>query len=194
MDRPNLSSARNKRRRRGNPPVKLLYLLRHTKSSWDDPSIDDFERALNKRGRKAASLLADHWRQQDVHPTAVLCSPAKRARQTLEPILPSLGDTPVTYDRRLYDATQQTLLALIAELPHSCRSALLIGHNPGLQRLALHLVKADPANPAFRLLSDKLPTGGLVTVSMETDDWSRIAARRCTLEGFIRPSDLGGED
>jgi phosphohistidine phosphatase len=174
--------------------VKLLYLLRHTKSSWDDPSIDDFERALNKRGLKAATLLANYCRQQDIRPEVVLCSPAKRARQTLTPLLPALGDTPVTFDRRLYEATQQTLLALIAELPHRCRSALLVGHNPGLQRLALHLVKADPANPAFRLLSDKLPTGGLVTLSTATDDWNRLAARQCTLDSFIRPSDLGGDD
>lgn len=174
--------------------MKLLYLLRHTKSSWDDPSIDDFERPLNKRGRKAAALLADYCHLQGIRPGAILCSPAKRTRQTLDPLLAALHDAPVTFDRRLYEAAPQTLLALIAELPLHCRSLLLVGHNPGLHRLALHLVKADPANPTLRLLSNKLPTGGLVTLSSPADDWNGLLAGDCTLDSFVRPSDLDGED
>jgi phosphohistidine phosphatase len=174
--------------------VKLLYLLRHTKSSWDDPSIDDFERPLNKRGRKAATLLAEYCLAHTIRPAVVLCSPAKRTRQTLETLQPALGDVPATFDRRLYEATRQTLQALIGELPRSCRSALLVGHNPGMQRLALHLVRADPDNPSLRLLSDKFPTGGLLTLSAETDVWSQSAVGNWTLDSFVRPSDLGGED
>ncbi len=173
--------------------MKLLHLLRHTKSSWDDPSIDDFERPLNKRGRKAATLLAEYCRLHGVRPDVVLCSPAKRTRQTLAFLSPALGDAPATFDRRLYEATPQTLLALIAELPRGRRSVLLVGHNPGLQRLALHLLKAEPASPALRLLTDKLPTGGLVTLSAATEDWSRLAAEGCALESFIRPGDLDAD-
>jgi phosphohistidine phosphatase len=174
--------------------MRLLYLLRHAKSSWDDPGIDDFYRPLNKRGRRAASLLTDYFRTHEIHPTMVLCSPSTRTRQTLEFFLPALSDAQISFDQRLYEATRQTLLALINELPDNCQSVLLIGHNPGLQRLALHLIKADPTNTALQLLNDKLPTGGLVSLSTSTDRWGQLTARGCLLEGYVRPSELGGED
>lgn len=173
--------------------MKLLYLLRHTKSSWDDPSIDDFERPLNKRGRKAATLLADYCRHHEIRPEIVLCSPAKRTRQTLESLQSALGNAPVAFERRLYEATSLTILALIAELPRNCHSALVIGHNPGLQRLARYLVDADSPNPALRHLGDKLPTGGFVTLSAQINEWDRLTAGGCTLDGFLRPGDLDGE-
>ncbi|HXP96768.1 MAG TPA: histidine phosphatase family protein [Telmatospirillum sp.] len=171
-----------------------MYLLRHAKSSWDDPGIDDFDRPLNKRGRKASALLAKYFEDQGVRPETILCSPAKRARQTLSSLSPVMVDREATFDRRLYEASRQTLQALLAELPARCGSVLLVGHNPGLQRLALYLVKPVPALPALRLLNDKLPTGGLVTLSAEINDWSRLQMGACTLESFIRPNDLGTDE
>ena len=193
MGCPSLSCARNIFCREGSA-VKLMYLLRHTKSSWDDPSIEDFDRPLNKRGRKAATLLAEHFRRNDIRPEITLCSPANRTRQTLDSLLPALDHREAIFDRRLYEASRHTLQALLSELPSRCHSVLLIGHNPGLQRLALYLVRAAPGTPALRALNDKLPTGGLVTLSAAIDDWTDLPAGTCTLESFVRPTDLGGED
>lgn len=170
--------------------MKQIHLLRHAKSSWDDPDVDDFGRPLNKRGRKTAALLADYFHQHGIRPDIVLCSPANRARQTLTPLLAALRTVPVTYDPRIYEAPPMTLHALLSELPQRCLSALLIGHNPGLQRLALAL--ADPArrDPAIAQLADKFPTGGLLTLAAPIEDWSRLVAGSCRVENFLRPKDL----
>jgi phosphohistidine phosphatase len=105
-----------------------------------------------------------------------------------------MADREATFDRRLYEASRQTLQALLAELPSRCASVLLVGHNPGLQRLALYLAKTDLPQPALRLLNEKLPTGGLVTLSAEINDWNRLQMGICTLESFIRPNDLDEEE
>lgn len=171
--------------------VKLMYLLRHAKSSWDDPSIDDFDRPLNKRGRKAATLLATYFQSQNIRPDTILCSPSKRTRQTLENLQPVLGNVEATFDRRLYEASQHTIYAFLSELPNRSRSILLIGHNPGLQRTALCLAKATPHTPMLQLLDDKFPTGSLATLSAKIDDWSQLSPGGCVLENIIRVSDLG---
>lgn len=171
--------------------MKQLFLLRHAKSSWDDPSLDDFERPLNKRGRRSAKAIADHLGNHALRPAAILCSPAKRARQTLELIQPALGkEIPVTFDMRLYEASRQTLLARLTELMPSLPSVLLVGHNPGLQRLALYLAREQEANPQIHLLHEKYPTGGLVTFSAAIETWKDLRAGICGLEGFVRPSEL----
>ncbi|WP_158240651.1 SixA phosphatase family protein [Telmatospirillum siberiense] len=170
--------------------MKLIHLLRHAKSSWDDPDIDDFERPLNKRGHKTAVLLADYFRRQRIRPDIVLCSPAKRTRQTLDALRASFHDVPVTCDRRLYDAAPMTLHALLAELPRRCLSVLLIGHNPGLQQLALALSDPGRENPERPRLAEKFPTGGLVSLSAPIEEWPLLKDGTCTLEAFIRPRDL----
>src|SRR5881227_1774110 len=104
--------------------MKQLYLLRHAKSNWDDPDIDDFDRTLNKRGRRAAKAMATYFREAGLAPSMVLCSPAKRTRETLKYLQPSLGAAPILFDRRIYEASYQTLLHCLADLPAEAESVL----------------------------------------------------------------------
>jgi phosphohistidine phosphatase len=170
--------------------MKLIYLLRHAKSSWADRSLDDFDRPLNQRGVKAAAQIAQRIRKAEIKPAVVLCSPAVRTRQTLAPLLPWLADTPVDFDPRLYEASDATLFAHLARLSGPVPSALLIGHNPGLERLAATLASETSPATLISRLRDKFPTGGLAVFTAAIDDWSALRPRSCRLIEFVRPTDL----
>jgi phosphohistidine phosphatase len=170
--------------------MKILYLLRHAKSSWDDPDIADFDRMLNKRGRKAAKMMAQYMKDAGLRPAVVLCSPAKRTRETLKLLAPALDGAPSTFDHRIYEASYQTLLLCLADLPNDVPSVLLLGHNPGLERLALYLMNDLGHGPGAARLQDKYPTGSLCVLSAPTDDWADLKVGSCRLEDFIRPADL----
>jgi phosphohistidine phosphatase len=173
--------------------MKLLYLLRHAKSSWDDPDLDDFDRPLNKRGRKSAKAMAAHFRAAGVAPDIVLCSPAKRTRETLKHLAPALDHVPVRLDRRIYEASYQTLLLCLADLPSEVESVLLVGHNPGLERLALYLMSDQGHGPGAARLQDKYPTGSLAVLSAPASEWSDLKVGSCRLDDFVRPADLDAE-
>jgi len=163
-----------------------LYLLRHAKSSWDDPGSNDRDRPLSPRGRRAAERLAEHLRAEGVHPDLVLCSPAVRARQTLARVRRALGDPKVTFDEILYAADAERLLARLRTVPAGVETVLLIGHNPGLQDLALDLAAEGRG---LRKLRAKLPTGALVSLSFE-GAWSDLGPGRAVLAGFVVPREL----
>jgi phosphohistidine phosphatase len=149
--------------------VKRLWLLRHAKSSWDDPGLPDPDRPLAPRGRRAAELLAAHLAASDIRPSLVLCSSSLRTRQTLAAILPTLGDAfEVRIERALYGAGAAQLLDRLRRLSNRASSAMLIAHNPGIQDLALALA-AD--GPALDRLREKFPTGALATVEFDVKRW-----------------------
>src|SRR5437879_5489012 len=116
--------------------AKHLFILRHAKSSWDDPGLDDHDRPLAPRGRKAARLMADHVRASEIHPSLVLCSPAKRTRQTLDAVLPG-GKTVI--EPALYGASAGSILARLRGVSNTTASVMVIGHNPAMQDLVLQL-------------------------------------------------------
>src|SRR3954452_14534420 len=105
--------------------MKRLYVLRHAKSSWDDPALGDHDRPLAPRGRKAAKAIARHLRDERVEPELVLCSTAKRARQTLERSEPARGRRKVRVERELYGAESGALLELLHAVPDSVGSVML---------------------------------------------------------------------
>jgi len=170
--------------------MKLLYLLRHAKSSWDGPDMADFDRPLTKRGRKSAKLMAQYFKEQGIKPAAILCSPAKRTQETLKYLVPILCDVEATLDRRIYEASYQTLLLCLADLPAELPSVLLIGHNPGLERLALYLMNDKDHGPTAARLQDKYPTGSLAVLSVPADDWRDLKVGSGRLDHFVRPADL----
>lgn len=174
-------------------PMKLLYLLRHAKSSWDDPDLDDFDRPLNKRGRKAAKIMAAYFKDSGLAPAMVLCSPSKRTKETLKHLAPVLGDVPVEYDRRIYEASYQTLLLCLGDMPSEIGSVLVIGHNPGLERLALYLMSDQGHGPGAARLQDKYPTGSLAVLSSPAEGWDDLKVGSCRLDDFVRPVDLDAE-
>jgi phosphohistidine phosphatase len=121
-------------------------------------------------------------------PDLVLCSPAKRAHETLEGIVPALGEAPeVIVDAELYGAGAEHLLARLRHIAGDVQSAMLVGHNPAIHDLALELAVAGPE---LDRLSRKFPTGALATLGFE-DAWAELGPGGAELTAFVRPRDLG---
>ena len=166
--------------------MKRLYLLRHTKSSWDEPGLLDRDRPLAPRGRKAARKLGQHLSAAGIRPELVLCSSALRARQTLEGLADVLGNAEVLVEDQLYAAEADGLLDRLRRVPESTGSVMVIAHNPGLHDLALELAASGPA---LERLREKFPTGGLATIEVEAD-WRDIDRGRGRLVALATPKDL----
>jgi phosphohistidine phosphatase len=166
--------------------MATLYLLRHAKSSWDDSALSDHDRPLAPRGQRATRLLSEHIREAGISPALVLCSSARRARETLEGIEEALGDTEVRIEPELYGASAEDLLARLRRIPGETPSAMLVGHNPGIQAFALGL-----AGSGHRLdqMIGKYPTGALATLEFQ-GVWDELAPGAATLAAFVRPKDL----
>jgi phosphohistidine phosphatase len=172
--------------------MRQLLLLRHAKSSWDDPRLEDHARPLAPRGRLAALSMRQVMHDIGLAPDLVLVSPAKRTLQTLEALEP-WDETPlVELMELLYLATARQLLSVLNNVSVTVRSVLLVGHNPGLHDLALLLVGKDamtPAHPDMRRLGRSYPTGALAEFSVATD-WSELREGGGRLQRFLVPRDL----
>jgi phosphohistidine phosphatase len=174
--------------------TKQLFVLRHAKSSWDDPVLDDHERPLAPRGQRATRLLAEHLRSRGIEPALVLCSSARRTRETLQGVAPG-GE--VVIEPELYFASCDGVLERLHRVPDDTPSAMVIGHNPALQILVLRLAGANGGVATVDGDSDgdldhvrrKFPTGALATLSFACS-WRELAAGAATLEGLVRPRDL----
>jgi phosphohistidine phosphatase len=166
--------------------MRFVYLLRHAKSSWKS-GAPDHERPLARRGRRAAKAIRRHLLEQRIEPELVLCSTARRARETLERIEPALGTPAVRIERELYGAGSDALLDRLRSVPDEVGSVMLIGHNPGLQLLALEL--AQPAGELHEL-DVKYPTAALVTLAFPGAAWRLLEPGAAELVGVVRPRDL----
>jgi phosphohistidine phosphatase len=167
--------------------MKLLYLLRHAKSSWNDPTLNDHERPLTRRGKRAAETIRDHLRANGVRPDLVLCSTARRAVATLDRITPGIGaGVEVRTETGLYAAGSADLLRRLREVPDAVGSVMVIAHNPGLQDLAIDLAGGGEA---LARLEEKFPTGALATLGFD-GTWSDLGEHRARLIGFSTPGDL----
>jgi phosphohistidine phosphatase len=165
------------------PPPRTLYLLRHAKSSWADEGVADVDRPLAPRGERDARRLAQRLGRQGVDPDVVLCSPALRARQTLELLRPGLReDVEVLVEDGLYGAVAAALLQRLRRLPDTCGSALLVGHNPGLQELALRL-----AGAAERDRLSHFPTAALAVLAVRSAGWGGLDDSGAALVSYTVP-------
>ena len=170
-------------------PSRTVILLRHGKSSWSDSTLADIDRPLAPRGERAAKKLAKYIRRKRIRPALVLCSPALRARQTLEAVEASLGKRCVVeIVPQLYAASEHELLERLQALPESLSSAMLIGHNPGLQDLALVLASRGAYLPR---LEEKFPTGALATLVVPSPSWSALGPGEAELVDYVVPRQLG---
>jgi phosphohistidine phosphatase len=169
--------------------VRLL-LLRHAKSSWDGSGVADFDRPLNFRGRAAAPLMGRHMADHALNPDRVLCSGARRTRETFAGILPALsGDFDAIFLRAIYDAPEDAYSRIITRHAGSARTVLLIGHNPNIQTCAIELI--GRGNPDIReRLTEKFPTAGLAVIDFEQSDWSTLAPGSGRVVAFFRPREL----
>lgn len=166
--------------------MHTLYLLRHAKSSWADPTISDPERPLATRGRRDAKRIARHMRRLGCEPELVLCSSAVRTRETLELVRPVVGASTVVLEDELYAASSDQLLARIHLVPDAVASVMVIGHNPGLHQLAVALASASDE---LERLEEKFPTAALATLAVATS-WSRLGPADATLSAYVVPKQL----
>lgn len=168
--------------------MRTVYLLRHAKSSHDDPALPDRERPLAKRGRRDAPAMGRYLADAGTVPDLLLCSPARRTRQTLD-LLQDAGASAgeVREEELLYDATAEGLLARLQTLPDAVTSVMLVGHNPSLQRLGVTLAASGKRLERF---TRKYPTATLATLRASVDRWTDLAPGTAELTGFVRPKQL----
>jgi phosphohistidine phosphatase len=171
--------------------MKTLTLLRHAKSTWDDPVARDFDRPLNRRGRKAARAIGAEMRRLGLEFDAVIASPAVRVIETLEEVEQGYG-RPLApeFDRRVYLAEPETLLDIVRAAGDDAGRLLLVGHNPGLESLAMELDGGTGLRDEVAL---KYPTATLAEIELPAVSWSDIAPGTGRIARFIRPRDLDPE-
>lgn len=164
--------------------MKTLYLIRHAKSSWDAPELDDFERPLNKRGKKDAPAMANRLKERQKTPDFMITSPATRAYDTCKEFAKILDydKEKIKTEKRLYHATEDQFLTVIRELKDRENDddevVLLFGHNPGLTEFVNLLLKEN---------IDNIPTCGIVKANLKIDRWKDAQSGCGELEFFDFP-------
>jgi len=161
--------------------MKTLFLLRHAKSSWNDPTLEDFDRPLNGRGRVAAKSIGGFIRKQNEKVDLVLSSPAVRARETIEIVMKAVGvPLELRYDQRIYEAGPLRLLEVIVQIEKNKSRVLLVGHNPGMEELLQVLTGR----------TEHMATGALAKISLDARKWSESLAEKGSLEWLVKPKEL----
>ena len=162
--------------------MKTLLVLRHAKSSWSEPGLEDHERPLNERGRRDAPRMGDLLREYGLIPDVVLSSDAVRARLKAEPVtLAARYAGEILLDPRLYMASPADIRSLLATVRENAETVMIVGHNPGLEQLVEHLTR----------VRHDLPTATLVQIDLPIGQWRDLTrSTRGTLVGLWRPEDL----
>jgi len=161
--------------------MKRLYVLRHAKSSWDNEGLADFDRPLNERGRKIAPLMGKLMRERGYIPEKIYASPAKRAAKTAK-LACKGGDitAEIEFDRRIYEAGTRTLTKVLSEIKNGAKSALIVGHNYGLEDL-IHDLTGQP---------ELMPTAALAVIDLEIDKWKDVGPGKGKLVEVLRPKEV----
>ncbi len=154
--------------------MRTLFLLRHAKSSWDDPGISDIDRPLNARGLNAAAFMGEYAARRGLIPDLIIASPARRTAQTADIFREHSGfNVPIHFDERIYEASVGALMNVIAAVAENVESIMIVGHNPGIEGLIRHLTgKIEP-----------MPTAALAVIELE----ERSVAGK--LKEVIRPKE-----
>jgi phosphohistidine phosphatase len=171
--------------------TKKLTLLRHAKSGWDDPSLRDFDRPLNDRGKRAAHLVGEWMNNAGLAFDYVVASPAARVTETIEYLAQGYGRRfEPHWERRVYLASSATLFDIISETADDIDHLLLVGHNPGMEDV-LHELAADQANAEPHAgIFDKFPTATVAHFTIAGDSWKNMDRSYAKLAAWIRPRDL----
>lgn len=160
--------------------MKTLYLLRHAKSSWDDPELRDFERPLNERGLHDVPEMARRFKSRHDGPDCMVSSPATRAKTTATLMAEHIGFpvADIVSNSELYFAGSAMFLRAASLLDQDCQSAMLVGHNPAITEFANDMAAAT---------IDNIPTCGLVELSLPIEQWADIDTGIATLVEFDYP-------
>lgn len=171
--------------------MRRLILFRHAKSDWSDDGLDDHDRGLSARGRKAAGPMGAWLAGRGFRPDLVLCSTARRAKTTWDLAKSAFTPSPkARFERGIYLAPPTALLDQVRSAEADVQTLLIVGHNPGLEQFVELLAsKGDPE--ARRALSEKFPTAGIAVIDFPYDDWSKISPNDGRLDRFVTPRALG---
>jgi len=162
--------------------MKTLFLLRHAKSSWQNPDLQDFDRPLNTRGLAGAELVGKFIKNQKLSFDLVLSSPAVRARETIEIVLKTAGLAPeLRYDQRIYEANTLTLIEIIAQIEEEKRTVIIVGHNPGIEKMV----------ETFTGVIAQVGTGNLIKIDLKAEKWSKALEGQSNLDWLVKPKELG---
>jgi len=160
--------------------MKILTLVRHAKSSWGDAALTDRERPLNARGERDAPDMGARISEHGIRPSLILTSPAVRARTTATIIANEIG-YPIEFLQRedsLYLASLDDLLDVVVAQDNGFNNLMLVGHNPGLTEFANFLIPG---------LTNNLPTAGVVSVQIDSEDWKLYSKPPCELLAYDYP-------
>jgi phosphohistidine phosphatase len=167
-----------------------LCLLRHAKSGWSNPTLPDRDRPLATRGVTDAPLMGRAMAERGIDPELVLCSSARRTRDTLALVLPELRVEPkVVYEDALYHASPEAMLEMIHAIQPGANRVMLVGHNPEIQAFALDLVGSGPKHFRDRVRA-KYPTAALAVINFSGGLWTSVMVNSGTLNLFLSPRDL----
>ncbi len=160
--------------------MKTLLLMRHAKSSWDNPDLDDFDRPLNNRGRRDAPFMGALLREQGILPDVITSSPAVRAFSTARAVAGALSyaENRITTDTRLYDASASEILAVVGEWSNAAGAVLLVAHNPGLTHAVNMITGAG---------LDNVPTSGIAVIDFDVKSWNATGQAKGRLRLFEYP-------
>jgi len=160
--------------------MRTLTFLRHAKSSWNNPGLGDHERPLNPRGERDAPKMARRINEAGIRPSLIVSSPATRAWNTAKFLANEISypNEFLQRDNKLYGASLDTLIRYLASQDSGFNSILMVGHNPGLTEFANYLVPH---------VTNNLPTAGVVSVQIDSDDWDLRDAKSITLELYDYP-------
>lgn len=162
--------------------MKTLLLLRHAKSSWDDEGLDDHDRPLNKRGKKAAPRMGEWLQEKDIVPGLIIASTAKRAKKTALLAAKAAGyEGDVLLDPKLYLAPPERYVFVASKVGDEVDRLMLVGHNPGIEMCVGLLCGGE----------DTMPTGALAMIAVPVSSWAEFTPELdCKLEALWRPKEL----
>lgn len=173
--------------------MKRLVTFRHAKSGWDQPALRDFDRPLNDKGKRAATIMGRHMRSVGVVFDHIVASPAVRVVETLDAMLDGYGRRIApTWDRRAYLASPAALLEIVQEAAADCESLMLVGHNPGIEELVLMLTtdEGEEEIAARDSIGEKYPTAAFAELTFDVDSWEDVDEGGGHLVRFVRPRDV----
>lgn len=160
--------------------MKKIYLVRHAKSSWSNPELRDYDRPLNKRGKRDAPFMGNLIKEKGIKPELLITSPAVRALTTARYFADELGypEVDIIRDENLYEAGVKDIIKVISEISNDVGNVMLFGHNPGL---------TDFCNFIANRQIDNIPTSAVVSLVLKTSQWNDIEANTCELDFFEFP-------
>ncbi len=161
--------------------MKTILIMRHAKSDWSDGSLADFDRPLNKRGKKAAPFMGIEIKKRDLVPDIIISSPAKRAKMTAKAVAENCGfDEDIIWNEDFYFGYMNDIINSVRDLPDRVNSVMVVGHNPTWESMVNILSRSDVS----------MTTANISVLELDSDNWKDLQEGKCTLKLHLQPKQL----